>query len=115
MIRNVILDFGNVIGSFDVQALMRQFCKDDADRHLLKQAVFHNWAALDAGQTAYADYIAQTLERLPERLHETAQTYFRDWYRHLTYVDGMSELIADLKEQGVPPVSYTHLTLPTKA
>lgn len=102
MIRNVILDFGNVIGSFDAQALMRQFCEDDADRHLLKQAIFHNWTALDAGQMAYADYIAQTLDRLPERLHETAQTYFRDWYRHLTYVDGMPELIADLKEQGVP-------------
>lgn len=102
MIKHVIFDFGNVIGRFDAQALMRRFCADEADRGLLLKAVFHDWEALDAGRSAYADYIGRTLELLPARLHGAARRFFQDWCENLPYVDGMPELLAELKERGVP-------------
>lgn len=102
MIQYVIFDFGNVIGSFDAKSLIRRFCGDEADCALLQKAVFHDWAALDAGKISYADAIARALELLPARLHGTARSFFRDWYRHMPYVAGMPELIAELKGRGIP-------------
>lgn len=102
MIRNVIFDFGNVIGRYDADELISRFCAEERDHMALRQAIFHDWALLDAGRISYEDYTARALELLPARLHPAARSFFRDWYRHMPYVDGMPELIADLKGKGIP-------------
>lgn len=102
MIRNVVFDFGNVIGRFDEAELIARFCPEKADRPIFRQAVFHDWASLDAGATAYEAYIARALKLLPARLHPQAQAFFRDWCGCLPYMEGMPELIAQLKAARIP-------------
>lgn len=102
MIRNIVFDFGNVIGRYDSEELIGRFCPEGADRKLFRQAVFYDWALLDAGKITYEDYTAQALDRLPGRLHTAAQAFFHNWYRYLPYMDGIPALIEDLKEQKVP-------------
>lgn len=102
MIRNIIFDFGNVIGRYDADELIGCFCTEAPDRPLLRQAVFHDWASLDAGEISYEDYIARALGLLPARLHGQARSFFQNWHRHMPYVEGMPELIAELKGRGIP-------------
>lgn len=102
MIRNIVFDFGNVIGRYNSEELIGRFCQAQADRQAFRQAIFYDWASLDAGRISYEVYTAQALERLPSRLHTAARAFFHDWYRYLPYMDGVPELIADLKEQNVP-------------
>lgn len=102
MIRNIVFDFGNVIGRYNSEELIGRFCQAQADRQAFRQAIFYDWASLDAGRISYEVYTAQALERLPSRLHTAARAFFRDWYRYLPYMDGIPELIADLKAQNVP-------------
>ena len=101
MIRNIVFDFGNVIGRYDDEELIGRFCKEETDRKAFHQAIFYDWASLDAGKISYEDYTAQALEQLPGRLHTAARAFFHNWYRYLPYMDGIPELIVDLKERKV--------------
>lgn len=102
MVQNVIFDFGNVIGKFDPNSILSHFCSQEKDREILGKALFHDWKVLDAGTLPYEDYIRDSLAMLPERLHPVAEDFFRDWYRHFPYVDGVPELIDELKSKNVP-------------
>lgn len=102
VIRNIIFDFGNVIGRFDEAELTARFCPEESERTVFQQAVFHDWASLDAGKTDYEAYIARAMEQMPTHLHRQAQALFRDWCSSLPYVEGMPELIAQLKAAQIP-------------
>lgn len=102
MIRNIVFDFGNVIGRYDADELIAHFCAEARDRPLLRRAIFQGWEELDAGGIDYEDYTARALGLLPARLHGTARAFFNGWYRYMPYVEGMPELIAALKRRGIP-------------
>ena len=102
MIRSVIFDFGNVIGKFDPDFILRHFCSREEDQAVLSGALFHGWKLLDAGTLAYEDYIRDALALLPERLHPAARGFFRDWYRYIPYMEGVPELIDELKSKNIP-------------
>ena len=102
MIRNVIFDFGNVIGQFDPNFILSRFCDREEDRAVFSSALFHDWKILDTGTLPYEEYIRDTLALLPERLHPAAKRFFRDWYRHLPYVEGIPALIDELTAKKIP-------------
>lgn len=98
--RNIVLDFGNVVARFHTDDLIARFVSDPDDRALLKAAVRPRWEELDAGTRDYAAHIRESLEKLPERLHETAMRFFDGWMTTMDYVPGMPDLIASLKSRG---------------
>ncbi len=97
--RNIVLDFGNVIGRFDQRMLAGMFCEDEADQALLMAAVSDGWIELDAGAVEYSEHIRRSLAKLPERLHPAARRFFDGWATSLPYVEGMPELIQELKDR----------------
>ena len=101
MEKAVIFDFGNVIARFDPDGVVRSLCGDE-DARRIKEAVFENWALLDAGAAEYDDCVSLALQKLPGRLHEKAKRVFRDWYRNLPYVEGVEALIYQLGREGAP-------------
>lgn len=40
MIRNIVFDFGNVIGRYNSEELIGRFCQAQADRQAFRQAIF---------------------------------------------------------------------------
>lgn len=40
MIRNIVFDFGNVIGRYNSEELIGRFCQAQADRQAFRQAFF---------------------------------------------------------------------------
>ena len=51
--KNVVFDFGNVIGRFDGRYMLEQFCPSSKDCDLLMPAVYARWNELDRGTLDY--------------------------------------------------------------
>ena len=53
--KHIIFDFGNVLASFQTDDLLRAYCTAE-DLPLMRDAVYHNWQALDEGSISYEEY-----------------------------------------------------------
>lgn len=98
--KNFVFDFGNVLAKFDGESILTHFSDNKEDRALLLTILFKNWQALDEGTITYQNYIEQALSHTPERLRETAQAFFKDWYRYLDPIPQTWDFIRELKEAG---------------
>ena len=66
--KNVIFDFGNVIGQFDGRYLLEQFCQSPQDCDLLIPVIYARWKELDKGTIGYAEYVEHAVSAVPARL-----------------------------------------------
>lgn len=98
--KNIIFDFGNVLGSFNEEYILSQFCIDKSDMLLLKTAVFENWQALDEGNIELSTCIEQVVLKVPEHLKETVLDFFENWYKHLTPLTQTWDFVKELKSHG---------------
>ncbi|MDD6467334.1 MAG: HAD family phosphatase [Erysipelotrichaceae bacterium] len=96
--QNIIFDFGNVIGRFDTDALLKT-CTRQSDEHL-KQVIFHNWACLDDGIISYDSYIEECLAMADPCEHASILEFFQTWYHSLEMIEEVNEWIPLLKKQG---------------
>ncbi len=100
MIKNVIFDFGGVIGDFNEKYILSGFFDTDGDIDDVSSAIFENWELLDRGAVAYGDYIDSVLEKISPRLQNRTRSFFADWYKRLPYVEGIERTIEELKKSG---------------
>lgn len=98
--RNIVFDFGNVIGKFDGSYILEQFCSSREDMDLLMPVLYRNWLALDAGTIDYEENIETTAALVPARLHDTVRDFFRRWPEYVRPIPQTYELIARLREKG---------------
>ncbi len=99
MLKNIIFDFGGVIGRFAPHDFVAK-CVGEADHTTLYEAILANWKPLDYGEISYDEYQEKTLSLLPPRLHAAAEKYFDNWYRWIEFIPGMQTLFADLTAAG---------------
>ena len=102
MIRNVVFDFGQVLIHFDPKYMVERYVTDPDDSALLQQVVFDRlyWGPLDRGDISDEEVLRLCRQRLPERLHDVAKTIYDNWIYNLPEIDGMRELVQQLKEEG---------------
>lgn len=102
MKKHVIFDFGNVLIRFDPAYMTAALVSDPHDAENIRHVVFDRlyWDRLDDGTISDAEVLAAVCARLPERLHKAAQQVYLRWYEHLPEIDGMRELLHDIKAQG---------------
>lgn len=100
--KNIVFDYGNVLGVFDPEYILRQFCDSEEDFPVLYDALYENWQGLDAGKADYVQCIETALSKLPERLHSQAKAFFKDWYLHCPPIFKTWEFVRELKEKNVP-------------
>ena len=102
MIKNIVLDMGNVVIRFDPRAFIARFGVNEEERELLMREVFLSpeWVMLDRG-TLNDEQAAEILcPRLPEHLREIARKLISFWDRPILEVEGMYPLIEELKGLG---------------
>lgn len=101
MIRNIVFDMGNVLVHFDPERFVRRLDLPQADREMLLEAVFHNplWIEMDRGTALEPEAYEDMCRRLPQRLHQAAWTLLH-WWKDLLPMEGMEDLVRELKEQG---------------
>lgn len=100
--KNIIFDFGNVIGKFNGRDLLKQFSSSSEDQELLFSAIFSRWDDIDSGSVDYDQNINDIVSLLPDRLEPTVRTFFREWPRHLTLIEDTLHFIKELKERNIP-------------
>ena len=99
--KNIIFDFGNVIGKFDGRYIMEQFCEPD-DVDLLCSVIYEKWGELDKGTIDYDEYREECLAALPDRLADQTRAFFKDWPSHITPKEDTLCFIDELVERSVP-------------
>ena len=101
MLKNVIFDFGQVMIRFDGDIMTAPYVKAE-DHAAVRDVVFDRkyFDALDLGTLTDEEAKADFRHRLPERLWETADTVYDNWIRNLPPIEGMAELVRDLKKAG---------------
>ncbi len=102
MIRNYIFDFGNVLARFYPEELTRASVKKEENVKLIAEVVFDRlyWDRLDDGTISDEEVKAGIKSRLPEDLREEAINAYEGWIDNLVPINGMRELIADIKKRG---------------
>lgn len=102
MFKNYIFDLGHVLTVFDAYALTRVYESDEKNVALIAETVFDRlyWDRLDAGTISDAEVTEGFLSRLPNELHEKALNAYNNWIENLTPIQGMIELVGDIKAAG---------------
>lgn len=98
--RNMIFDFGNVIGSFDADYILGQYAHSSEDFSLLAESIFKSWPALDAGTVDYDQTASETIASLPDRLKETARNFYATWFQYVNPLADTWNFIRELKAAG---------------
>lgn len=103
MIKNIIFDMGNVLIFFDREYFLdKAGVTDEADRALLMREIYYSleWSRMDRGSLTDAEASEIMAERVPERLREKVWKLVGEWDRPILPVEGMAELIGELKQAG---------------
>lgn len=102
MIRNILFDMGQVLIRFDRDYFMTRLGVAPADKPLLMREVFLSveWVRMDRGTLHESEAFQRIASRLPERLHDAAEKLISMWDRPILEIDGMYELVAELKRKG---------------
>ena len=99
MIKNVVFDCGQVLIHFDPKYMVERYVTEPADASLLQEIVFDRlyWDALDRGTVSDEAVKDAICARLPARLCEAAKTVYDNWIYNIPEVEGMRELIREIK------------------
>lgn len=102
MIKNVLFDMGNVLIHFDRDYFMTRLGVSEEDKPLLMREVFLSveWVQMDRGTLREEEAFTGIAVRLPERLHDAARKLICMWDRPILEIDGMYELVEELKGLG---------------
>lgn len=102
MIQNYVFDFGNVLARFAPDELTAVCVADPAVCPLIREVVFDRlyWDALDAGTITDEEVKAGFCSRLPEEWNAIACDVYDRWVDLCTPVEGMPQLVKDIKEKG---------------
>lgn len=102
MIRNIVFDMGNVLLRFEPEMFMDRLPLNGEDRKILRKELFHSveWIQTDHGTLDTREAARRVRARVPERLREAVDRLIDHWYEPMVPVDGMEELVRELKENG---------------
>lgn len=102
MIKNIIFDMGGVLLHYNPPHFVDLLPLSAEDKALLLREVFNTveWIRMDRGTIEEGEALAAMKKRLPERLHGEVLRLMNWWELELRPVDGMEELLAELKELG---------------
>lgn len=102
MFKNYIFDFGWVLVRFDSRYMTKKYIKNEKDCSLAHEVIFDRlyWDRLDDGTITDDEVKEGIRSRLPENLWEGACKAYDNWYYNLPFIDGMVDLIKQIKANG---------------
>ena len=82
---------------------LARYISDKSDIDLVSSVIFDRlyWDRLDDGSITDDEVKSEICKRLPENLHSHAVKIYDNWYYNLPVIDGIVELIRDIKSKGL--------------
>lgn len=99
----IVFDMGQVLIHWQPLALIAHMNLTQEQQELLLTELFQSveWVQSDHGTISLEQIVTQVCRRLPEDLHSAVEELVLGWWRRpLVPMEGMAELIRDLKEKG---------------
>lgn len=102
-IDTIVFDMGQVLIHWQPLALIAHMNLTQEQQELLLTELFQSveWVQSDHGTISLEQIVTQVCRRLPEDLHPAVEELVLGWWRRpLVPMEGMAELIWELKEKG---------------
>lgn len=102
MIKNVILDMGNVLLSFNPQIPLDAYCKTEAQKQIIQKALFESvyWHDADRGVIRDADLYDLVKQNVAAEYHNALKQCCDYWHICMQPISGAREFCQYLKSAG---------------
>lgn len=102
MIKNIILDMGRVLLSYDPDQELRRYFDTEEDIALIRKELFRGpeWAQGDLGEITNAQRYDGVAKRVPKRLHKALRLCVDNWDECMTPLDGAREFCCYVRGKG---------------
>lgn len=102
MIKNVVLDMGNVLLDFRPEFVMDEFCSSEEEKDVIRRELFNGpeWALGDKGEIKDKDRYDLVKKRVPEKYHKALKNCADKWDICMTPIEGAREFCEQVKESG---------------
>lgn len=102
MIKNVVLDMGNVMLDYNPERYLCTWVEAEEDRDLLRRELFGSieWVMTDHGTLDDEGLCRAVCARVPERLHESVRNIIAHWCEDMPVLPGIPEVIETLLDKG---------------
>lgn len=102
MIKNIVLDMGNVLLNFDPEAVLNKFCSSDDEKKVIRKELFNGpeWLMGDRGDIKDSDRFDFVKVRVPEKYHEALKNCAFKWDFCMDPLPGAREFCETVKVQG---------------
>lgn len=102
MIKNIILDMGNVLLDYDPEVVLNYFLEDDGDKAVIRRELFEGpeWVEGDLGNITDEERFLGVSKRVPKRLHKALKQCAEQWHMCMQPVEGAKEFCDLAKSKG---------------
>lgn len=102
MIKNIVLDMGNVLLDYNPDVCLKRFVEKEEDRRLIRRELFEGpeWVQGDLGYLTDEERFNGVSLRIPEKLHGELKQCVEKWHICMKPLSGAREFCAYAKEKG---------------
>lgn len=102
MIKNVVLDMGNVLLDFNPEFVLDQFCSSEDEKNVIRKELFEGpeWKMGDRGDIKDKDRFDLIKGRVPQEYHAALKNCADRWGICMTPLDGAEDFCRSIKEAG---------------
>ena len=103
MIKNVVLDMGNVLLDFNPEFVLSEFCSSEEEKEVVRKELFEGpeWALGDKGDIKDKDRFDLVKGRVPEKYHEALKKCADHWDICMDPLPGAENFCRRVKEMGL--------------
>lgn len=102
MIKNIVLDMGNVLLDYNPEFVMDQFCSSEEEKDIIRKELFNGpeWLMADKGEIKDKDRFDLVKTRVPEKYHEALKNCADRWDICMDPLDGAEDFCRYAKDHG---------------
>ena len=102
MIKNILLDMGNVLLIFNPDVPLNKYCKTEEEKKIIRKEYFDSeeWIKSDYGDIKDKDLFDSVKHRIPEKYHESFRNVAKNYDEHMLPFKGAKEFCEYIKNKG---------------
>ena len=102
MIKNVVLDMGNVLLDYDPEVSLNLYCSGEEEKDIIRKELFNGpeWSLGDKGEIKDRDRYDLVKVRVPEQFHEALKNCTDNWEICMNPLKGAREFCEYVKKSG---------------
>lgn len=104
MIKNIILDMGNVLFDYNPQIPLKQYCTDEQQMWLIRKELFEGqeWVLKDLGEISTDEAYERIAARIPKEHHQALKNCNERWTDSMLPMKNAQDFVENLMRQDYP-------------